>query len=86
MDRTQKWMGSVGCLGQIENIKRQSLIYIEESLPDATKRLSFQLKREMKSLRIARQKMNAKGRRNLYDRFFAAGISSGMVMSGQIYG
>ena len=26
MDRTQKWMGSVGCLGQIENIKRQSLI------------------------------------------------------------
>ena len=25
MDRTQKWMGSVGCLGQIENIKRQSL-------------------------------------------------------------
>ena len=28
MDRTQKWMGSVGCLGQIENIKRQSLIKI----------------------------------------------------------
>ena len=27
MDRTQKWMGSVGCLGQIENIKRQSLLY-----------------------------------------------------------
>ena len=27
MDRTQKWMGSVGCLGQIENIKRQSLFY-----------------------------------------------------------
>ena len=27
MDRTQKWMGSVGCLGQIENIKRQSLEY-----------------------------------------------------------
>ena len=26
MDRTQKWMGSVGCLGQIENIKRQSLV------------------------------------------------------------
>ena len=26
MDRTQKWMGSVGCLGQIENIKRQSLL------------------------------------------------------------
>ena len=24
--RTQKWMGSVGCFGQIENIKRQSLI------------------------------------------------------------
>ena len=42
MDRTQKWMGSVGCLGQIENIKRQSLnkeffmntiahIYIDEN-------------------------------------------------------
>jgi hypothetical protein len=26
--RTQKWMGSVGCFGQIENIKRQSLSYI----------------------------------------------------------
>ena len=25
--RTQKWMGSVGCFGQIENIKRQSLWY-----------------------------------------------------------
>ena len=25
MDRTQKWMGLVGCFGQIENIKRQSL-------------------------------------------------------------
>ena len=24
--RTQKWMGSVGCFGQIENIKRQSLL------------------------------------------------------------
>ena len=23
--RAQKWMGSVGCFGQIENIKRQSL-------------------------------------------------------------
>ena len=26
--RTQKWMGSVGCFGQIENIKRQSLISV----------------------------------------------------------
>ena len=25
MTRTQKWMGPVGCFGQIENIKRQSL-------------------------------------------------------------
>ena len=25
MTRTQKWMGLVGCFGQIENIKRQSL-------------------------------------------------------------
>ena len=24
--RTQEWMGSVGCFGQIENIKRQSLM------------------------------------------------------------
>ena len=32
MDRTQKWMGSVGCLGQIENIKRQSLFIAIKSL------------------------------------------------------
>ena len=25
MSRKQKWMGPVGCFGQIENIKRQSL-------------------------------------------------------------
>lgn len=25
MDRKQKWMGSIGCFGQIENIRRQSL-------------------------------------------------------------
>ena len=32
--RTQKWMGSVGCFGLIENIKRQSLINI---INEATK-------------------------------------------------
>ena len=32
MDRTQKWMGSVGCLGQIENIKRQSLLSSNDDL------------------------------------------------------
>ena len=26
--RTQKWMGLVGCFGQIENIKRQSLVML----------------------------------------------------------
>ena len=25
--RTQKWIGPVGCFGQIENIKRQALKY-----------------------------------------------------------
>ena len=28
MSRKQKRMGPVGCFGQIENIKRQSLVYI----------------------------------------------------------
>ena len=37
MDRTQKWMGSVGCLGQIENIKRQSLT---KDILDFEKKLS----------------------------------------------
>ena len=27
ISRKQQWRGSVGCLGQIENIKRQSLKY-----------------------------------------------------------
>ncbi len=40
----------------------------------------------MKFLLIARMKMNAYERLNLFDRFFAAGILRGMGMSGQIYG
>lgn len=35
MTRTKKWMGSVGCFGQKENIKRQSL-YKQLSLPKRT--------------------------------------------------
>ena len=33
MSRKQKRMGPVGCFGQIENIKRQSLIYLSLSAP-----------------------------------------------------
>ena len=33
----------------------------------------------------ANPKMNANGRRNLFDRFFVAGISNGMHMIGRIY-
>ena len=29
MDRTQKWMGSVGCFGQIENIRRKPYITVQ---------------------------------------------------------
>ena len=36
MDRTQKWMRSVGCLGQIENIKRQSLITTSEHVKETS--------------------------------------------------
>ena len=49
MDRTQKWMGSVGCLGQIENIKRQSLnIYTSE--PDVGQCLSICVQQIMRAL------------------------------------
>ena len=38
MSRMQKWRGSVGCLGQIENIQRQSLAIVY-SLVDSCKAL-----------------------------------------------
>ena len=37
MSRKQKRMGSVGCFGQKENIKRQSLTYFEHFMTDKCK-------------------------------------------------
>ena len=30
LNQNQKWRGTVGCFGQIENIRRQSLVYVLE--------------------------------------------------------
>ena len=45
---------------------------------------SYPLKNVMKFLLTVRPQTNGKERRNLYDRFFAAGISNGMVMTGLV--
>ena len=43
MSRKQKRMGPVGCFGQIENIKRQSLNIFQESLLDNKEITTFVL-------------------------------------------
>ena len=66
MSRMQKWRGSVGCLGQIENIQRQSLAIVY-SLVDSCKALDVNPRECMEDilLRIPGNENNREALREL---------------------